>query len=360
MSGHGPGASFRVGFVLEHHIGHVTFAKMLERVVARDPGLVAEWFFFEPEAPRGPLARASFMRNYTLQGSYWARRSLRPARRFDVIFFHTQTLSLLSGSLMKRVATVISTDATPKNCDEVTAWHAKQAPLVEEAKRRAISSLLRKAAFVMPWSDWCARSVVDDYGVPPGRCHVIRPGVDLSQWGVREHTDDRSLRVLFVGNDFARKGGPELLEALQRLSADWECDIVTRTRVAARPGIRVHTQLQPGDPELRKLYANADVFVLPTRGDTMGWVFIEAMAAGLPVVATRHGAIPELVKHGQTGYLVQGVADLSDVLGRLAANPQERRVLGRAGRERACELYDEKVNGPKLVELIKLAAGVRA
>jgi len=48
------------------------------------------------------------------------------------------------------------------------------------------------------------------------------------------------------------------------------------------------------------------------------------------------------------------------VLGRLAANPQERRVLGRAGRERACELYDEKVNGPKLVELIKLAAGVRA
>jgi len=348
-----------VAFALEYHIGHVTFAKMLQRVVARQPELVAEWFLFEPEEPRGVLSKTPLGRNYTVRASYWARRAIAPVNRFDVLFFHTQTLSLLSGRLMSQVPAIISTDATPKNFDRAAPWHALRAPLVEEAKRRLVSSVFRRATFVMPWSEWCARSVTEDYGVMPERCRLIRPGLDLSAWEVRQHTDDKGLRVLFVGGDFVQKGGPELLAALERLHADWECDIVTRTRISVGGNIRVHTTLQPGDPDLRRLYANADVFVLPTRGDMMGWVFIEAMAAGLPVITTRSGAIPELVRDGRTGYFVKGVTELAGALERLAVNPAERRALGHAGRTLAYELYDEKANGPKMIELIMLAAQAR-
>jgi glycosyltransferase involved in cell wall biosynthesis len=356
--GAGPGRIYRVGFVMEYLVGHVTFAKMLQRVVERDPSVQAEWLLVEPTTGLWPATMFPFSRNYTLRSSANARRMVGRAGRFDVVFLHTQTLALFSGLLARRVPSVLSTDATPKNMDEAFPTHRQQSPPVEELKRRFLGPVLRRPTYTMPWSEWCARSLVDDYGADPRRMHMVRPGVDLERWPAPPRASRGPLRVLFVGAEFERKGGPHLLAALAALEAEWECDIVTKSDVPGGDRVRVHRDLGQHDPRLHALFAAADVFVLPTLGDAMPWVIIEAMASGLAVVSTRIGAVPELVLDGATGLLVGpgDVAGLAEALKRLAARPEVRLGMGAAARRRAEEMFDERRNGPQVLELLKRAA----
>ena len=81
-------------------------------------------------------------------------------------------------------------------------------------------------------------------------------------------------------------------------------------------------------------YDRASVFCLPTRREAYGIAFLEALAHGLPVVATRVGALPELVSEGETGYLVD-VGDVDALASRLTAlldDPETCRRLGLAAR----------------------------
>ena len=79
-------------------------------------------------------------------------------------------------------------------------------------------------------------------------------------------------------------------------------------------------------------------------------------------MSTRVGAVPELVVDGTTGILVPrgDVAALGEALTGLAAQPELRREMGAAGRRRACELFDEKVNGRQVIELLRAAADEKA
>ena len=81
------------------------------------------------------------------------------------------------------------------------------------------------------------------------------------------------------------------------------------------------------------LFRDHDVFVLPTAREAFGLVVLEAMAAGLPVIATREGALPELVSDSETGILAERDR-LADPIARLLADPAERARMGRCGRER--------------------------
>jgi phosphatidylinositol alpha-1,6-mannosyltransferase len=100
--------------------------------------------------------------------------------------------------------------------------------------------------------------------------------------------------------------------------------------------------------ELPAHYAAGDVFAMPcrTRGrgldvEALGIVFLEAAAAGLPVVVGRSGGAPETVRDGVTGHVVDGrdVAELADVVGGLLADPGRAAKMGAAGREWMCEQW---------------------
>jgi glycosyltransferase involved in cell wall biosynthesis len=84
-------------------------------------------------------------------------------------------------------------------------------------------------------------------------------------------------------------------------------------------------------PEILPLF---DVFALPSLNEGMGRVLVEAMAAGRPVVATRTGGIPDLVRHGENGLLVSAGnhIELAAAINQLLSNPRQARALGRQGR----------------------------
>lgn len=160
------------------------------------------------------------------------------------------------------------------------------------------------------------------------------------------------MRVLFVGNDVGRKGLEPLIEAVSRLGGDAVLDVVSGDEVPERDFVHVHRGVEAGTEELRDLFARADVFALPTQADAVPWAVLEAMAAGLPAVASDVGAIGELL--GDSGELiVPGDVDgLTAALRRLS-DPERRRRLGDAGRARVRERYDSAVQTPRLSALLR-------
>jgi glycosyltransferase involved in cell wall biosynthesis len=104
-----------------------------------------------------------------------------------------------------------------------------------------------------------------------------------------------------------------------------------------RLGISDSVSFPGWQEDLAQVMAGWDIFALPSLDEGFGFAALEAMAAGLPVVATNVGGLPELVVDGQTGWLVpaRDPAMLADCLRRLIADAEKREAMGAAGRERA-------------------------
>ncbi len=168
------------------------------------------------------------------------------------------------------------------------------------------------------------------------------------------------MRILFVGGDFARKGGDLLLAAMAALD-DSELRAVTRSEIERQPRVEAVHGLTPNDPRLRQLFHTSDVFVLPSRAETFGIAAVEAAAAGLPVVVTNIGGLADLVVDGTTGLAIEpGDGDgLIAALRRLEADPELRRTMGRAARHRAEREFDAGTNANRLVDLAVAAASRR-
>jgi len=280
---------------------------------------------------------------------------------YRCLHFHTQVGALLSADLMRRVPTVITGDMTAvqgalEAGHGTWRWTYRPSIALDQA-------VFRAAARVAPWSEWAARSVVSDYGVDARKVQAINPGVDLAafDWAqARIHSTAGPVKLLFVGSDFTRKGGADVLDVfLTGLSEHVELHLVTGADIAvSHPRVHVHRGVAAYSPEWRALYQAADVFVLPTHFEAFGLVFMEAMAAGLPVVGSNINAIPEMVTHGETGWLVPpgDRQALAHSLQSLVSDAALRRRMGEAGRRRALSKFDARANFQRLEALFISAA----
>jgi len=355
----------RIGFLMEQTLGHVAYTRNLQAAFAADPRLAPSWL---PVLYRshGLLDRAPVLRrNWALRGSlraFDALHSAGGARRFDALLFHTQTVALAAPLAGHQTPVIVSLDATPANLDRVAAGYAhgvSRFGAVERAKRAQYRRTFRHAAAFTTWSQWAKDSLRDDYGVDPDLVTVVAPGVDLTLFpfgtAPRQRPAGARVRILFVGGDFARKGGPLLLDCMRAGLADYcDLEIVTQHEIPPTPGVHAHLGLGPNDPRLLALYAAADIFALPTDADCLAVVTGEAMAAGLPVVTTTVGAQPEAVQHGRSGILIApGDGDaLGCALKQLVGDAALRRDMGRAGRGIAEARFDVRVNAQRLLGVI--------
>jgi len=356
----------RFAFVLEQTLGHVAHTQNLSRALARRPDIDATLI----KIPFEPPSRAQTLpglRNWSLRASLAARAALHrriAAGPLDAVFIHTQVASLLSVGVMHRVPTAVSLDATPINFDRVGAayGHSRHNDVAESIKLVVNRRTMRSAAALVTWCAWASRSVVDDYGLDRERIHTIHPGVDLELFDVAAGREERSgpVRVLFVGGDFERKGGSDLLAALEAIGPSVEADIVTPRlpHGAASDRIRHHAGLKPQSAPLIDLYRRADIFALPARGDCFPQAIAEAMAAGLPVIATRVGAIDEMVADTVNGLLVRPGApyELTTAINRLATDENMRRRMGAASRAHAMRNHDAMANAGRIFDLMASVA----
>jgi len=173
-------------------------------------------------------------------------------------------------------------------------------------------AVLRAAAAVVTTSRWAAHVVSSLYALPPDRVHVAEPGADVGELAPGTATGGTLLSVAAVT---PVKGHDVLVDALALLpELPWSCLCVgslardvrfagsIRRRIRKR-GLdgRVRFSGPQTGTNLSCSYGSADVLVLPSRSETYGMVVTEALARGLPVIATAVGGVPEALGYGAGG-----------------------------------------------------------
>lgn len=352
----------RIGFVIEQALGHVAYGLGLRDALKDRADLECVWI--DVPFPAGRFGRIPGIgNNWTVRGSLRAERAIAETRRhtaLDGLFIHTQTISLFSGRHMAAVPTLLSLDATPLNYDELAHHYRDRVhpPAIERAKLLAHRTVMRNVRRFTTWSNWAKTSLTDNYGVAADSITVIHPGTVLSRFPdprQRRVRRDGPLRALFVGGDFPRKGGDLLLDVWrQRLRGKVELHLVTGADVTPEDGVFVYRGLRPLSPELLRRFAEADVFVLPTRGDCLAVVLGEAMAASLPIITTRVGAHGEAVEDGASGFLidVDSAEALGDRLERLAGDRDLAETMGRRAREIGEARFDMNRNANRIADML--------
>ncbi|HEV8440257.1 MAG TPA: glycosyltransferase family 4 protein [Methylomirabilota bacterium] len=219
----------------------------------------------------------------------------------------------------------------------------------------------RRADLVVVTSRYCAEVVQREYDVGGDRVAIVPEPIDLEAW---DHHFSRAARrprsgpgVLCVARMYPRKRVGDLLRAAVALRAripGVHIRIVGRgpewdglVRLRADLGLAGAVDLL-GDLPLERLaeeYVNADVFCLPSVQEGFGIVFLEAMAASLPVVACRAAAVPEVVLDGLTGVLAppREPAALAEALEALIRDTARAKRLGTEGRRRVAEFTPRHV-----------------
>lgn len=239
--------------------------------------------------------------------------------------------------------------------------------------RSMADRLFRRAAGVVAlgeyWRDWLVQ-----IGVDPDRVVVVANGVPDLQGG-----DTRTARsVLFVGNVDARKGAASFARVAAGLVADeavdgsWtfslvgphpEPEVAVEIEELARPtGGRVVLTGPQEDEALTESYRQAAIFVLPSFAEGLPMVVLEAMSAGLAIITTPVGSIPDALRDGETGLLVPPGEDdaLREALLRLMGDPDLRAQLGTAARAAWQQDYSAEHSVDQLVRLWREVAASRA
>lgn len=371
MSGVGGQMPIRAAFVVEQTLGHVTHTRNLEAAAAAQDDVAVTWLPVSfPVSGIGGLVPA-YRSNWSVRASWRARTRLlreRAIQSFDVLFFHTQVTALFCADLMRRIPSVVSLDATPVNFDGVGASYGHRPAgggWLDARKYQLNRSAFAAAGALVSWSDWAARSLVTDYGVARERITVVAPGAarpyfDIGERRMKRSTGTGPVRLLFVGGDFARKGGPALLAAARaaRTRAAFELHIVTRDDVPAQDGVVVHHGVQPNSPELLGLIERSDVFVLPSLGECLSIALMEAAAAGLPIVTTDVGALREAALDGVSAIVIAPGDDaaLRIAIERLVDDEALRRRLGAAGHAHASVMFDAERNNRRIFDLVRSLA----
>jgi glycosyltransferase involved in cell wall biosynthesis len=252
------------------------------------------------------------------------------------------TVVLLDGLVASSVPEVLRPEA--RRLRLVVLVHM---PLGEHTEERAS---LSAATAVVTTSEWTRSWLLDRYDLQPDEVHVAEPGVDAAD--VAPGTA-AGAELLCVAAVIPAKGHDVLLNALARLpDLRWSCvcvgtltrdpDFVTRlTRQARETGIgdRVHFVGPRTETDLDGSYAVADAVVLPSRAETYGMVVTEALAHGLPVVASAVGGLPDALggANGNTPGLLVPPGDstaLADALRCWLVDDQLRQNLRRRAQER--------------------------
>jgi glycosyltransferase involved in cell wall biosynthesis len=255
--------------------------------------------------------------------------------------------------------------------------------------RRTIAPRVAKADALVGCSDYVTDRIRAAFPEAAGRAHTLYNGVDVGAFAPAECGRDGPVRLLAIGRISPEKGTHVLLDAFGRLDAavldlvgdeampepamlvDLDAhervralrplyregylrDALDRLPAGARDRVRLHGKVPHADAPA--VYAVADVLVSPSVcEEPFGMQNAEAAAAGIPVVTTRVGGTVEVIEDGIDGLLVPPAdADaLTAALERVAADPELRRRLGAAGRERAVERFSWDVIAPATLDVYR-------
>lgn len=268
-------------------------------------------------------------------------------RTYDLVHGHYGFHSALFPAVIKRKPLVITFHGSD----------ALKEPLRHKVYRSLQKFIISRSDNIIAVSDEIKNVLMSNLNADPNRISIISCGVDTSVFVPLEKMDVRrklgiaenAKVVLFAGSLSYSKGVDVMFECAQRMP-----DVLfilvgdgllkTDIKNCKFPGACPHE-------EMPKWMNAADIFVLPSRSEGTPVVILEALSCGIPVVASRIGGCPDVIRDGQTGYLIP-VGDV-DMLQRkvrdLLNDNVNRNLMGKRGRKDMVEKFDNK----KIAQRIK-------
>lgn len=286
-----------------------------------------------------PIARKNW------KGFAVLRAWLKTHPGIDVLNTHSSTdtwLTALACATLRKASPIVRTRhvSTPVNTGAATRW------LYQRATR-----------YIVTAGEALRQQLIRDNGFDPERITSVPTGIDLARYTPRDRIEARRVLGIDSGRHYLGivatlrnwKGHVYLLEAYAQLAPtypDWDLMVVgdgpqrhNLEKLVIQLGLENRVRMV-GNRNDVEIWLNAlDLFVLPPYGEEgVSQSVMQAMASGLPVVATTVGAMAEAVQHEQTGLLVpaRDAEALRTALARLMGNDALRSRLGMAGRDFAC------------------------
>lgn len=297
-------------------------------------------------------------------------RALRLSQRYDLVHVHAHPTVLLDLNDTPLVLSEGSSSAV--YLGDYLGWNYMKMGAAYRRARLLFRALrindrlvaMQRAQKVYVFSEW-ARGVNLRWGADPAKLEVVYPGFPTppAATSPAEGREREQFTFLFVGSDFERKGGYDVVEAFAQVADELpEVRLVLagfdlakpnpdleihgwaspsrRARVAAlldelvTSGRAVHHPWVDASRLRTELFPQADAFVMPTHAEGFGFTNVEAMSFGLPVISSSVGATPEIVADGRTGRLVPAgdVERVAEAMLGLAADRDTSAAMGDAGR----------------------------
>ena len=238
-------------------------------------------------------------------------------------------------------------------------------PLVRLYEKR----IYQKAAKILTISQYTARSIQEQYGIPAEKFSVIPFPIDINKFKPSVSRQIMTEKfILMVGRvTDPRKNIKLLLKSfvqIKRHFPDLKLIIIGRKpkndkflRFCTKLGIENSVAFlgHVAEEELIRYYTQAQLSVLPSLQEGLGIVVLESMACGTPVVSTKCGGPEEIITHGENGYLVENnnAEDLADGVCKLLADDALRRKMGKKAREHICQNYSLELIKPKFLEVYR-------
>ena len=289
----------------------------------------------------------------------WLRHMIRKELSSGVYLFSFQTQSLWDGSNCG-IPHFVYTDHTElaNICYPTFDRHKLMGDFWIKLEREIYGNATR----IFTMSEHVTRSLSTDYDVPKSQIECVYAGSNsniLALGKIPRRESRLAPVILFVGVEWERKGGADLVAAFERLRLK-HSDVVLKI-VGCSPILRISGCVVVGKVSLEEMpahYAEASIFCLPTTVEPFGIAFVEAMHAGLPIVGTDLGAVRDMVRNGENGYRVP-VGDVDSIyqaLECLLEAPEKRLIeMGAASRRIAREFYTWEAVGNRLKKAIDMA-----
>ena len=207
------------------------------------------------------------------------------------------------------------------------------------------------ATIIFTMSDWLKSSLIDDFGIKEEKIKTVYAGTNLKIEDFNKSYDGRT--ILFVGNDFKRKGGQVLLEAFKVVKTkikDAKLKIVGPHLAIDQPGVELIGNIADKSV-LEGLFKDASIFVLPSLFEPFGIVFAEAFTYKTPCIGTNICAMPEIIEDGKGGFTVptNNISILADKIINLLEDEKLSKAMGEFGFKKVQELLNWDVVVQKMI-----------
>jgi glycosyltransferase involved in cell wall biosynthesis len=338
-----------MGKALQEHVGDVIFIGPMKPVIL----YVLKVF--------NKISKKLFHRHIDVMHSIMLSKKFasierRKLAKVNPDFIFAPAASVEIAFLETDVPIIFSSDATLTLVLEYYPEYSNWWPRLRANSQKVEAEAFRRANVLLFSSSWAARSAVRDYQIDEKRARAVPYGANIEAAPPREQILQKKkgdvCRLLFLGVSWSRKGGSLAFAALQELTAlGVNAELVVCGCVppegVTHPKMKVIPFLNKDNPAeyqvYQKLMSECNFLFVPTRAESFGIVFCEAGAYGLPVISTRTGGVPDIVRDGENGYLLSLEADGKEyaaIIHQIFSDDERYYKLVRSSRDS----YDERLS----------------